>query len=265
MWASEAAPQRLRFSGWGNGSEAEVRAARRRPSCRWKRPATIAAVGLQGDDVLINDPYYKERTTLASYAGRVKSSRLFTPSQDLRAITVTVPGRSRVQVTDATGRVVGTLAKGAPATVQESAKRDLPGSSSQFEEQWRDPSCTERPPREGAGVNSLHIPMPESGTYRVRAINHDGNETSVTVYTYDVNGFDGRRTRVARKSASISTTAWRAARDHHTYARRSHPYRQQQYTRPRDLNKRAGHRHAGASHRYAGAPHVHAAHGAPAR
>jgi hypothetical protein len=200
-----ASPQRLRFNGWGNGSEAEIRneLTAGRPVVLEVPGHYIAAIGLQGEDILINDPYYKERTTLASYSGRVKSSRLFTPSQDLRAITITVPGGSRVQVTDASGRVVGTLAKGDPATVQESAKRDLPRSSYQFEDQWRDPTCTERPPREGAGVNSIHIPMPESGTYRVRAINHEGNATSVMVYAYDVNGELKMETHEGRKEVSF--------------------------------------------------------------
>ncbi|MGE0688022.1 MAG: C39 family peptidase [Dehalococcoidia bacterium] len=183
-------PLAVRFAGWGSGSEAEVRRelSAGRPVVLEVPGHYIAAVGLQGDQILINDPYYANRTTLSSYAGRVKSSRLYEPSQDRRAIMVTVPGGQRVQVTDARGNVVGTLSSGDPADVVNGAKKDLPGSSYRFEEQWRDPTCTERPPEEGAGVNMVYIPLPENGTYRVRVLNPGGSSTAVAVHMYDVNG-----------------------------------------------------------------------------
>jgi hypothetical protein len=189
----------VRFAGWGTGSEAEVRRelAAGRPVVLEVPGHYIAAVGLQGDKIIINDPYYPNRTTLDAYAGRVKSSRLYEPSQDRRAIMVTVPGGLRVQVTDARGNVVGTLDTGKPGDVVAGAKKDLPGSSYHFEEQWRDPTCTERPPEEGAGVNMVYIPLPENGTYHIRVINPDGGGTAVAVHMYDANGeptiqtFDG--------------------------------------------------------------------------
>lgn len=198
-------PTTVRFAGWGNGSEAEIRAelSRGRPVVLEVPGHYIAAVGLQGNDIIINDPYYKDRTTLASYAGRVKSSRKYEPSSDLRAIMLSVPGGTRVQITDMQGRVVGTLATGAPSEAAAGAKRDIPGSSYQFEEQWRDPTCTERPPRDGAGVNTIFIPFPESGRYQVRAVNQEGNQTSVAVYTYDVNGSATMNTHEGGKDLSF--------------------------------------------------------------
>ena len=173
----------VRFSGWGSGSEAEIRSelSQGRPVVLEVPGHYIAAVGLQGNDILINDPFYPNRTTLASYAGRVKSSRKYAPSNDLRAMMLTVPGGTRIQVTDSQGRIVGTVSPGNPVTVAEAAKKEIPGATYHFEEQWRDPTCTERPPNEGAGVNTIFLPFPESGRYQVRAVNHEGNETAVGV------------------------------------------------------------------------------------
>ncbi len=198
-------PLAVRFAGWGTGSEAEVRRelSAGRPVVLEVPGHYIAAVGLQGDQILINDPYYANRTTLSSYAGRVKSSRLYEPSQDRRAIMVTVPGGQRVQVTDARGNVVGTLNSGDPADVVNGAKKDLPGSSYRFEEQWRDPTCTERPPEDGAGVNMVYIPLPENGTYRVRVLNPDGNSTAVAVHMYDANGEVTMQTHEGGKDESF--------------------------------------------------------------
>jgi hypothetical protein len=116
---------------------------------------------------------------------------------------LSVPGGTRVQITDAQGRVVGTLASGSPASVVDGAKRDIPGSSYRFEEQWRDPTCTERPPEDGAGVNTVFLPFPESGKYSVRAVNQEGNQTAVAVYTYDVNGNARLDTREGGKDLSF--------------------------------------------------------------
>lgn len=199
------APTTVRFSGWGNGSEAEIRSelAKGHPVVLEVPGHYIAAVGVQGNDIIINDPYYKDRTTLAAYTGRVKSSRKYEPSNDLRAIMLSVPGGTRVQITDAQGRVVGTLASGSPASVVDGAKRDIPGSSYRFEEQWRDPTCTERAPEDGAGVNTVFLPFPESGKYSVRAVNLEGNQTAVAVYSYDVNGNAKLDTREGGKELSF--------------------------------------------------------------
>ncbi|MGE0059427.1 MAG: C39 family peptidase [Dehalococcoidia bacterium] len=198
-------PLAVRFVNWGNGSEAEIRSELQKghPVVLEVPGHYIAAVGLQGDQIIINDPFYPNRTTLAAYAGRVKSSRLYAPSQDRRAIMVTVPGGQRVQVIDSRGNVVGTLDTGKPADVAASAKKDIPGASYHFEEQWRDPTCTERPPEEGAGVNQVYIPLPDSGNYTIRVFNPDGSETTATIHMYDVNGDLTMQVREGGKNESF--------------------------------------------------------------
>ncbi|HXH22838.1 MAG TPA: C39 family peptidase [Dehalococcoidia bacterium] len=180
----------LRYKGWGNGSEAEVRSELEagRPVILEVPGHFIAAVGLQGDQILINDPFYRDRTTLASYRGRVKSSRLFQPSEDRRALLISVPANMRVRVTDPQGRVVGTLTGGSPAEAEKSAQSQIPGATYRFEEAWRDPTCTERPPPDGAGVNTIFIPNPEKGIYKVEVVNPGGDDSASVVYAYDING-----------------------------------------------------------------------------
>ncbi|HWC28570.1 MAG TPA: hypothetical protein VG845_00685, partial [Dehalococcoidia bacterium] len=95
-----ATTKSIRYAGWGNGSEAEIKAqlAQGLPVVLEVPGHFIAAVGLQGDEILINDPFYAERTTLRSYTGLVKSSRLFEPSEDLSGVLITVPSNLRVKV-----------------------------------------------------------------------------------------------------------------------------------------------------------------------
>ena len=82
----------------------------------------ISAVGLDGDKILINDPFYRDRKTLDAYAGKVKSSVLFEPSDDLSAVVITVPADERVRVTDKSGRVVGSLNAGSADDAKKAAK-----------------------------------------------------------------------------------------------------------------------------------------------
>jgi len=64
----------------------------------------------------------------------------------------------------------------------------VPGSSYHFEEAWRDPTCTERPPPAGAGVNTVLIPSPANGVYQVDVTNPSGGDTAAASYVYDRNG-----------------------------------------------------------------------------
>ncbi len=182
--------QKVRFLGAGSGAIEEIR-----PALEAKTPVIlevpghyIAATGIVGDKVTISDPYYPERTSLDFYAGKVLGSVLFEPSEDLSAITVTVSSEMRVRVTDASGKVTGTLEGATPGEAERRAKRDIPGSSYTFKDAWRDPNCIETAPPAGAGTHQIHIPHPAAGAYKVEIINAKGGGTSGAVHVYDTNG-----------------------------------------------------------------------------
>jgi hypothetical protein len=183
-----AAPPRegIRFNGWGTGSQEEIRRELEagRPVVLEVPGHYIAAVGLQGDEILINDPYYRERTTLRAYSGRVVSSRLYEPSDDLRSLVISVPAESRVRVTDSQGRVVGDL----QAEDLSQMASEMPGATIQFEAAWRDPTCTERAPEPGTGVITIFLPFPETGIYTVEVLDPSGRDTAAAVHMSDVNG-----------------------------------------------------------------------------
>ena len=192
----------VRFARWGSGNTAELRTelASGRPVVLEVPGHFIAAVGLEGEQVLINDPFYRDRTTLGAYAGRVASARLFEASQDLSAVVVTVPGELRVQVTDSQGRTTGSLAAGEVRGVEKAAKEEIPGSAYRFEAAWRDPTCVERAPGPGDGTNSVLILNPARDTFRVEVVRPGGGGTTVAVYTYD------RMGKVALRTLDVAGT-----------------------------------------------------------
>ncbi len=180
----------VRYVGWGNGSEDEIKGqlAKGLPVVLEVPGHFIAAVGLQGDEILINDPFYADRTTLSSYKGLVKSSRLYEPGEDLSAVMISVPSNQRVKVTDSQGREVGTLGGKNPQDAEDSAKNEIPGATYHFEAAWRDPTCTEKPPEDGQGVNTIFLPDPQDGNYTVEVLDAQGKSTSAAVYVYDERG-----------------------------------------------------------------------------
>lgn len=183
-------PKGIRFKGWGAGSEEEIRAELKagRGVVVEVPGHYVAAYALQDDTILINDPYYADRTTLDAYAGRVKSARLFEPSDDMRSLMVTVPAGNRVELKDSRGRKVGTLGGDDPVAAEQNAASEIPGAVYHFEEAWRDPTCTERAPPPGSGTASIFIPLPEKGIYTVEVIDPNGKSTSAAVFVSDVKG-----------------------------------------------------------------------------
>ena len=183
-------PQGMRFAGWGSGSEEEIRRELEagRPVVIEVPGHYVAAVALQNSTIVINDPAYRERTTLDAYAGRVLSARLFEPSDDFRSILVSVPSNLRIEVTDEQGRTVGTLEGANPAEAENNAATEMPGAEYKFQGMWRDPTCTERPPPDGAGINSVFISFPETGKYTVVVVNPEGGDTAAAVHMSDVKG-----------------------------------------------------------------------------
>jgi len=179
----------IRFAGIGTGSDAEVRAELQagRPVILQLPGHWITAVGLDGNNILINDPYYRDRKTLAFYKGKVQSSVLFATSNDLGAIAITVPGNVRVRVTDAEGRVVGTITGATPQDADKSALRQIPGSSYVFKEAMRDPTCVQPAPAPTAGVNQIILPGVKD-TYKVEVAAATNGPTTVAIHIYDRNG-----------------------------------------------------------------------------
>jgi pSer/pThr/pTyr-binding forkhead associated (FHA) protein len=182
----------VRFVGTGSGSEAQIRSelAAGRPIILEVPGHWIAAVGIDPatNKILINDPYYANRQTLDAYAGKVRSSVLFEPSDDLSAVVVTVPSNLRVRITDANGRVVGTLDGKTPEDAKKNALTGITGSTYSFRESWRDPTCIESAPPPGSGTNQIVLPRPATGSYHVEVIDPNGGPTTAAIHTFDKDG-----------------------------------------------------------------------------
>lgn len=183
----------LRFAGFGVGSDEEIRAELQagRPIVLEVPGHYIAAVGLDGDKILINDPYYADRKTLDSYKGKVKSSVKFEPSNDLSAVAITVPKDLRVRVLDKQGKIVGSLntdESSSPAPV------GITGAYLSSRDAWRDPTCVESPPPAGAGTTTIFLPGNRED-YRIEVLNPSNGGTSVAIHSYDQNGNSSVETR----------------------------------------------------------------------
>ena len=179
----------VRFRSVGSGSEDQIRSELRagRPVVLEVPGHWIAAIGIDSQNrILINDPYYADRTTLDVYAGKVKSSVLFEPSDNLSAIVVSVPATARVKVSDSQGRVTGTLDSGPADQTQGKALTDIGGSTYSYTAAWRDPTCTEKPPPAGAGT--IQVVLPAGGGYTIEIVNPTKGGTSVAIHAYDEKG-----------------------------------------------------------------------------
>lgn len=173
----------IRFVRFGTGSEEEIRAELRaqRPIILEVPGHYIAAVGLDGDKILINDPYYADRKTLDVYKGKVKSSVLFEPSNNLSGVVITVPKDLRVRVVNVkTNQVVGSVNDEAPKT-------EIEGAWLNTRNAWRDPTCVESPPPPGAGTTSIYLPGSRED-YRIEVLNPGGGGSTVAIHSYDQNG-----------------------------------------------------------------------------
>ncbi len=185
----------IRFARTGSGSDEEIRSELKagRPIVLEVPGHWIAAVGLDGDKIMINDPFYRDRKTLDVYAGKVKSSVLFEPSDDLSAVVITVPADERVRVTDKQGRVVGSLNTGTMEEAAAAAKEEIPGASYSARQAWRDPTCVESPPPPGSGTNQIVLPGSRDD-YKIEVLDTSGGATSVSIHTYDKQGVPSLRT-----------------------------------------------------------------------
>lgn len=179
----------IRFVRTGSGTEGEIRSELQagRPIILEVPGHWIAAVGLDGDKILINDPYYADRRTLDVYKGKVKSSVLFEQSNDLSGFVITVPKSERLKVTNKAGQVVGTLNTGTEQQVKESVQVGIDGAYYSTKDAWRDPTCVESPPRPGDGTIQIFLPG-NKDDYKIEVLSPDGGPTTVAFHRYDKNG-----------------------------------------------------------------------------
>jgi pSer/pThr/pTyr-binding forkhead associated (FHA) protein len=179
----------VRFARIGTGSDEEIRTELQagRFVILEVPGHFIAAVGIEGDKILINDPYYRDRKTLNAYTGKVKSSVLFETSSDLSGVVITAPRNVRLKVTDKQGRVVGTLNTGSAEDAAKGAQAGIPGSSYTTRAAWRDPTCVESPPPADAGTNQIVLPGTRED-YTVEVLEVTGGATSVAIHSYDQKG-----------------------------------------------------------------------------
>lgn len=184
--------QTVRYKSTGSGSEEQIRAELRagRPVVLEVPGHFVAAIGIdpETNEILINDPFYPERNTLAAYRGQVRRSVLFEASDDLSALVVTVPSGQRVRLIDSNGHVAGTFDGDTADEAAQRAIRDIPGVTYTFQHSWRDPNCIEQQPGPEDGVNQIILTGPAAGRYRIEVYNPSGEGTGGSVHLFDEDG-----------------------------------------------------------------------------
>ncbi|GAB4324315.1 MAG: hypothetical protein Kow0010_06140 [Dehalococcoidia bacterium] len=183
----------LRFSRFGTGAEDEIRAELEagRPVILAVPGHYIAAVGFgPNNEILINDPYYRDRTILSEYPAPVLNSVLFEPATDgdHSAVIITVPKKLRIKVTDQDGRVVGTHQGDTPEDAKENALVGIDGAQYHLSHGWRDPTCINRPPGPEDGTVQIVLPGGKAADYRIEVIDPAGGPTTVSIHEYDEDG-----------------------------------------------------------------------------
>jgi hypothetical protein len=229
----------IRYRGVGNASRDELVSELRagRPVVLQLQGHFVAAVGLvepetrddaaggyapiafQQPEIVIHDPFYPERTRYEDIEPFLISSRLFEVTDNVSGILVMAPADTPIIVRDEDGNEAGNLGAGIDlGGIASGAPAEIPGAAVRFEQQWRDPTCSERlPPPDAAGNVSVFLPLAEPGRYTVEA-QHPGTETCITVYRYDNEGnveieivcSSGARSRssaAAARARSRSTTS----------------------------------------------------------
>ncbi|MGD9932237.1 MAG: FHA domain-containing protein [Dehalococcoidia bacterium] len=193
MHAANPAVQTIRYVGFGTGTDEEIKNELRngRPVILAVPGHFIAATGLDGETIQILDPFFPERTTLDWYTSRgvkVLGSRKFEPSSDLSGVMLTAPHDVRIKVTNKnTGQIVGILSKDSPEEAAGNARVEVDGASYAFTPAWRDPTCTERAPDPGVGVNQMWLPG-SIDDYIVEYLNTTSEASIVAVHSYDKSG-----------------------------------------------------------------------------
>ncbi len=179
----------VRFAGTGDGSDEDIRGQLKlgRPVVVEVPGHWIAAVGIDAktDQILINDPFYRDRTTLDVYKGKVRSSVHYEPSKDLSSVVITAPADVRFRVTDKQGRVVNT----GDGTIEQPADviNQIPGASVASRGAWRDPTCIEKAPPTGVGTNQIVLPG-SADDYTIEILGTGGSPGSVAIHSYGKDG-----------------------------------------------------------------------------
>ena len=185
----------LRFRGRGNGTEAEVRAELEagRPVILEVRGHFVLAAGLEDGEIVIQDPYYPERTRYADIAPTLIGSRLFEVAERAGGIVVMAQADTEITITDSEGRVTGTTTSDGSGSGETPTpapgETQIPGSSVNLAEPWRDPTCTERAPdADDPGNIELFLPNAAPGDYTIDAQFPPGSERCIAVYHYADDG-----------------------------------------------------------------------------
>ena len=133
----------------GSGSEDEIRAELNagRPVILEVPGHWIAAVGLDGDQILINDPFYRDRKTLDVYKGKVRSSVHYEPSSDLVG-RITAPG------TGSKGDDTEARSQSGMSIFREATDASINPGASRQATAWRTQTHREAPPREPGQTRS---------------------------------------------------------------------------------------------------------------
>jgi hypothetical protein len=189
MHRMDANMPRLRYSHFGSGTEAEIRADldRGRPVILEVPGHFVAAIGYTPDGgIRVKDPAYSQRLRLEDYAGLVIKSVHFEPTFNSQAVAVSVPMHLRVRITDDAGNQVGTLDGATPEEVEENFADDIPGASFTIQRAWRDPTCEFSAPEPDQGT--IQVMLTGDSNYKVEVSDPEGGELSWAVHIYDAEG-----------------------------------------------------------------------------
>ena len=99
------------------------------------------------------------------------------------------PADVQITIREEAGRTSGSLDAVAVRDLASGAPSEVPGSAVRFEQQWRDPTCSERRPApDAAGNVSIFIPRAQAGTYSIDVQRPPGDERCIAIYRYDSDG-----------------------------------------------------------------------------
>lgn len=176
----------IRFAGVGTGKEDEVRQRTQgRPLRHPRTPGHyVAATGVDGDTILINDPYYPDRPSATSTT-RTRSS----PPSCSNPPPTSPASPSRCPRTcacaSAPGKVVGTLKTVAPTKeAAADAQVGIKGATSASSTPGATPPASKahRPPRPARTRSRSRRPRP---VQEIEVTDPRGEKTSVAIHTYD--------------------------------------------------------------------------------
>lgn len=173
-------PQIAFMPSWGSGTEAEIKKelAEGRPvilelflqTPRYTGPHFVMASSLDSTGrIVIKDPSHPEPRYYESYTQFIRNSRLFRLIDvgfDLSGTLVVASGKDRVVVKDSQGREAGTQGGANADEAIKTSKKDIPGSTVDFQQNLSDALC-QRAQRPTADTGNITIWVPGDGQVQV--------------------------------------------------------------------------------------------------